>query len=141
MSRNYDSAIRLHMVWHAKLSRPLLTAAVQAVAHQGIRSLRAKPERAASPGRGVRKTGANRAGGGSSRSAGSPVNGAEERVTSPRVPAVNGGPKTANAASPVNGAEERVTWPRVPVVNRGPKVAPPGQELTPLANDCRPVRG
>ena len=37
MSRNYYSEIRLHMVWHTQLSRPLLTAAVEAVAHQGIR--------------------------------------------------------------------------------------------------------
>ena len=37
MSRNYYSEIRLHMVWHTKLSQPLLTPDVEAVAHQCIR--------------------------------------------------------------------------------------------------------
>ena len=37
MSRNYYSEIRLHMVWHTKLSQPLLTPPVEAVAHQCIR--------------------------------------------------------------------------------------------------------
>jgi putative transposase len=36
MSRNYYSEIHLHMVWHTKLSQPLLTPPVERVAHQAI---------------------------------------------------------------------------------------------------------
>jgi putative transposase len=37
MSRNYYSEIILHMVWHTKLSRPLLTPEVEAVVHHYLR--------------------------------------------------------------------------------------------------------
>ena len=37
MSRNYYSEINLHVVWHAKLSRPLLTPQVETVTHQYLR--------------------------------------------------------------------------------------------------------
>jgi putative transposase len=37
MSRNYYSEIHLHLVWHTKLSRPLLTPQVEAVVHQYLR--------------------------------------------------------------------------------------------------------
>jgi REP element-mobilizing transposase RayT len=37
MSRNYYSEINLHLVWHTKLSRPLLTPQVEAVVHHYIR--------------------------------------------------------------------------------------------------------
>jgi putative transposase len=37
MSRNYYSEINLHLIWHAKLSRPLLTPQVEAVVHHYLR--------------------------------------------------------------------------------------------------------
>ena len=37
MARNYYSEINLHLVWHTKLSRPLLTPQVEAVAHHYLR--------------------------------------------------------------------------------------------------------
>jgi putative transposase len=37
MSRNYYSEIHLHLVWHTKLSRPLLTPQVETVVHQYLR--------------------------------------------------------------------------------------------------------
>ena len=37
MSRNYYSELHLHMVWHTKLSQPLLAPQVEAVVHQCIR--------------------------------------------------------------------------------------------------------
>ncbi len=37
VSRNYYSEIHLHMVWHTKLSQPLLTPQVEPVAHKCIR--------------------------------------------------------------------------------------------------------
>ena len=37
MSRNYYSEINLHVVWHTKLSRPLLTPQVETVTHQYLR--------------------------------------------------------------------------------------------------------
>ena len=37
MSRNYYSEIHLHLVWHTKLSMPLLTPAVEPAAHRYIR--------------------------------------------------------------------------------------------------------
>jgi hypothetical protein len=40
MARTYYSEIHLHLVWHAKLSRPLLTAEVEAVAYRAIRQNR-----------------------------------------------------------------------------------------------------
>lgn len=37
MSKNYYSEINLHVVWHTKLSRPLLTAAVEPMAYACLR--------------------------------------------------------------------------------------------------------
>ena len=37
MSRNYYSEINLHIVWHTKLSRPLLTPQVEASVHHYLR--------------------------------------------------------------------------------------------------------
>jgi REP element-mobilizing transposase RayT len=37
MSRNYYSEINLHFTWHTKLSRPLLTGAVEKSVHREIR--------------------------------------------------------------------------------------------------------
>jgi len=37
MSRNYYSEIHLHMVWHTKLSRPLLTEQIEPLAHRALR--------------------------------------------------------------------------------------------------------
>jgi len=37
MSRNYYSEIHLHIVWHTKLSRPLLSPKVEAVTHAYLR--------------------------------------------------------------------------------------------------------
>ena len=36
MSRNYYSELHLHMVWHTKLSQPLLAPHVEAVVHQKL---------------------------------------------------------------------------------------------------------
>lgn len=37
MSRNYYSEIHLHMTWHTVLSRPLLTARVEPLAHRALK--------------------------------------------------------------------------------------------------------
>ena len=37
MARNFYSEIHLHITWHTKLSQPLLTPAIEPVAHQSIR--------------------------------------------------------------------------------------------------------
>ncbi|HSQ56540.1 MAG TPA: IS200/IS605 family transposase [Gemmata sp.] len=37
MSRNFYSEIHLHITWHTKLSQPLLTPAIEPVAHHAIR--------------------------------------------------------------------------------------------------------
>jgi putative transposase len=37
MSRNYYCEIHLHMVWHTKLSQPMLTPQIEPVAHKSIR--------------------------------------------------------------------------------------------------------
>lgn len=37
MSQNYYSEINLHIVWHTKLSRPLLTADIETTTHQFLR--------------------------------------------------------------------------------------------------------
>jgi putative transposase len=37
MSRNYYSEIHLHMVWHTKESKPLLTPQVEKIAHDYLR--------------------------------------------------------------------------------------------------------
>jgi putative transposase len=37
MSRNYYGEINLHIVWHTKLSQPMLTPQIERVAHQCIR--------------------------------------------------------------------------------------------------------
>ena len=37
MSRNYYSEIHLHIVWHTKLSTPLLTRSIEPLAHRALR--------------------------------------------------------------------------------------------------------
>jgi REP element-mobilizing transposase RayT len=40
VSRNYYSEINLHVVWHCKLSSPLLTPQVEPLAHRFLRKLK-----------------------------------------------------------------------------------------------------